>query len=248
VSGISVSYLSSKGLYTFTGNAPASSYQTLFRSFRLTTGATARTNVTLSFTINTGSGNASFFSETGHYYEFVTYSGNWSQARTHASNRFFNERQGYLATITSAEENDFIAQKVSSNGWIGASDAESEGTWKWVTGPETGTTFWQGASNGVRVSNMYANWNSSEPNNSGDYAEFIASSKGWNDLSGATTRSGYIVEYGGLSTDNVLGDYDETVVLNITNLKEDQFEKKLLRSRKLSAYASKLKIKNDKVK
>jgi hypothetical protein len=61
--------------------------------------------------------------------------------------------QGYLATITSQEENDFIEQKLSADGWIGASDdfeqiniaagsflyadqGEAEGRWYWVTGPE----------------------------------------------------------------------------------------------------------------
>ena len=54
VSGLSVSYNSSKGLYTVTGSGTASQYQTLFRSFQLTTGNTTASNVTLSFTINTG--------------------------------------------------------------------------------------------------------------------------------------------------------------------------------------------------
>ena len=221
VSGLSVSYNSSKGLYTVTGSGTASQYQTLFRSFQLTTGNTTASNVTLSFTINTGSGNASYFADTGHYYEFVSFSGDWLSAKAHAEARYYNERQGYLATITSAAENDFIAQKVSSNGWIGASDASVEGTWKWVTGPEAGTTFWQGQYNGSAINGMYSNWSSNEPNNWGgneDAVEFIASTKKWNDLPhSGTNRNGYIIEYGGLNTDNVLGDYAETIQLNITN-------------------------------
>jgi hypothetical protein len=61
---------------------------------------------------------------------------------------------GYLATITSPEENRcvhqlMLRQEMMSSGlngwsparWFGGSDAESEGTWKWMTGPETGTIF-----------------------------------------------------------------------------------------------------------
>ena len=44
--------------------------------------------------------------------------------------------QGYLATITSAEENAFIQSKTNGVGWIGASDHAVEGEWRWVTGPE----------------------------------------------------------------------------------------------------------------
>jgi uncharacterized repeat protein (TIGR02543 family) len=219
VSGLSVSYNSSKGLYTITGSGTASQYQTLFRSFQLTTGNTTASNVTLSFTINTGSGNASYFADTGHYYEYVSFYGTWAQAKANAATKSYNERQGYLATITTADENNFIAQKVSTNGWIGATDEAQEGYWRWATGPEAGTLFWIGNYNGSSYNGAYENWNPSEPNDSGneDYAEFIASSKGWNDLRSTHYRYGYIIEYGGLNTDNVLGDYAETVQLNITN-------------------------------
>ena len=92
-------------------------------------------------------------------------------------------------------------------GWIGGSDQEEEGTWKWVTGPEAGTVFWNGLSSGS--SPNYANWNSGEPNNAGneDYAHITDPSIGfaasWNDLpnnaqsSGPYQAKGYVVEYGG---------------------------------------------------
>lgn len=53
------------------------------------------------------------------------------------------------------------------NGWIGASDADSEGIWKWVTGPENGTQFWTGDTNagtnstsnyGSSYNGQYSNW------------------------------------------------------------------------------------------
>jgi len=57
--------------------------------------------------------------------------------------------RGYLATITSQVENDFIKGKTKGVGWIGASDAAVEGDWRWVTGPEgledggKGLLFWR---------------------------------------------------------------------------------------------------------
>ncbi len=207
VSGITVSYNSSKGVYTLTGSTTAANYQALFRSFTLHSGSTYRDNISLSFTINTGVGNATYFDVTGHYYEYISYYTYWANAKANAETRYFNERQGYLVTITSALENEFVAQKLSSNGWIGASDETFEGLWKWVTGPEAGQT----------LSSTYQNWATGEPNNSNneDYAQFYVGTKNWNDLGSSSTQPGYIIEYGGLATDQVLGDYEETITVNI---------------------------------
>lgn len=77
---------------------------------------------------------------------------------------------GYLASITSAEENNFISSKIqyATAVIIGGRDADEEGTWKWVGGPDNGTAFWRGcaanaASPGAALG--YASWSTGEPNN-----------------------------------------------------------------------------------
>ena len=163
-------------------------------------------------------GEPNFLPVTGHYYEFVSNLGiTWTNANIAASNRTYFGLQGYLATLTSQEESDFAGSQISGAGWIGASDAAVEGTWRWVTGPEAGTQFWAGAAGGMVTPPFnYAFWNSGEPNNSGneDYAHITENGVGingsWNDLSntgagsGVYQPKGYVVEYGGMPGDPVL--------------------------------------------
>ena len=153
-----------------------------------------------------------FFSGNGHSYQYVAGPVTWSQAQTAAAASSKYGAQGYLATITSQAENDFIATQLKSDSWIGASDAAVEGVWRWVTGPESGEQFWQGNGQNAgsnTVNGMYAHWNNpvtggtgQEPNDSGgneDCAEFYYSNNGlWNDLNCSSTL-GYIIEYGGLN-------------------------------------------------
>jgi hypothetical protein len=40
--------------------------------------------------------------------------------------------------------------KLSGQGWFGASD-EAVRIWRWMTGPEAGTQFWQGAAGGIQL-------------------------------------------------------------------------------------------------
>lgn len=154
---------------------------------------------------------ANYLPATDHFYEFVADEGiTWAQARLLAENRTYFGREGYLATLTSREEADFAGKQAAGAGWIGGSDEETEGEWKWVTGPEAGTVFWRGQVNGT--SPNFAFWNNGEPNDfrgnnttGEDYAHITDPSIGilgaWNDLpnKGGTDLyipRGYIVEYG----------------------------------------------------
>jgi gliding motility-associated-like protein len=163
------------------------------------------------FSINLG--DANFLPSTGHYYFYVADAGiTWTQARDAAAEQTYFGLQGYLATITTPEESQLAGEQSAGTGWIGGSDAEVEGTWRWVTGPEAGTIFWQGNFNGNAPNGEYAFWNTQEPNNAGDedYAHITSPNIGtlgsWNDLPETGDPNptsdyhpqGYIVEFGGL--------------------------------------------------
>jgi hypothetical protein len=154
---------------------------------------------------------ASFLSSTGHYYEFVgfdlpqTNGLTWEEAKSAAEGR-----QGYLATITSAEENTFIdsllPERISGYGltsaWLGGKQTSYK-SWSWATGPENGEQFFHLSDDNIyRINDMYTNW-SSDPNRpvfSSDLPYLLMNSKDWYtrglwDNASATYRSGYVVEY-----------------------------------------------------
>lgn len=141
-----------------------------------------------------------FFTDNGHLYEYVSFNSNWNNAKTAAEARSKYGASGYLVTVESQAENDFVAARLLNAGWMGASDSVSEGVWRWVTGPESGTQFWSGGIGGSTVGGNYANWGSGEPNDSSgeDCAQFLTGGSGkWNDLPCSTYNlPGYVVEYG----------------------------------------------------
>ena len=125
-----------------------------------------------------------------HFYEFVRTDITWYNAKNSASNRWFAGLQGYLATITSQDEQNFLSSSVATTpGWLGATDEGHEGTWYWVTGPE----------NGQRMS--YSFWCSGEPNNNNGNEHYLqafwSTEKRWNDLANDNmdAQDGYYVEY-----------------------------------------------------
>ena len=167
--------------------------------------------VTKTFSLTIGEAN--FLN--GHYYEFIPSPGiAWTAAEIISETMTYYGLQGYLATITSASEAQICGELTTGTGWIGANDAEDEGIWKWVTGPEEGMIFWNGNENGSAPPGVYSNWNTGEPNNvnNEDYAHITDESVGfpgsWNDLPNATnnqppqyTATGFVVEYGGMDGD-----------------------------------------------
>lgn len=97
----------------------------------------------------------------GHYYEPIAVGGviSWDQA-----NQAATQAGGYLATITSEEENDFVFALIDSpeywyssynlrGPWIGGIQepgaVEPGGGWTWITGEPF----------------VYTNWDATQPNN-----------------------------------------------------------------------------------
>ena len=89
-------------------------------------------------TVATIPGTNQFYSSaTGRYYEYVSGSNiSWSAAKTDAAAKTLNGLKGYLVHITTAAENEFIANETSASDiWIGATDTAAdgflEGEWRW---------------------------------------------------------------------------------------------------------------------
>jgi len=174
-------------------------------------------NRTFSITL----GQANYLPSTGHYYQYVSNTGiTWSAAKAQAESLRYYGLKGYLATLLSLEEAKLCGEQANGAGWVGGTDENTEGVWKWVTGPEglansgNGIVFWNGLANGS--SPNFAYWNINEPNQLGneDYAHITAPGVGiagsWNDLSNTGEASGnyqpkgFIVEYGGMPGDPIL--------------------------------------------
>jgi FG-GAP-like repeat/Lectin C-type domain len=230
---------STTGVISFDGIADNFVYQNALRQVTFST--LSSTPSTTPRNVQFVLGNLLANPENGHFYQFVTNNGiSWTDARNAATNgEDYFGLQGYLATITSSREQDFIQQRIQGNGWIGASDASTPDDWRWVTGPEglenngAGRQFWSGRANGSVVSGRYANWQAEEPNDFGgdeSYAHIIGNSSAypedstaigkWNDLRDAFplnspyTPLGYIVEYGGFAGEGTLK-FTGSVAVNV---------------------------------
>ncbi|MDA1179968.1 MAG: lectin-like protein [Planctomycetota bacterium] len=131
----------------------------------------------------------------GNWYQLVSGGGSnvtYAQAKAAAAALSHLGNPGYLATITSAAENNHIANSIGSysSAWIAGTDSAAEGMFRWDAGPENGNLFW----NGAPV--VYANFAAGEPNNTNndDFVEIAWWSATWNDATGNFGNC-YVVEY-----------------------------------------------------
>jgi Ca2+-binding RTX toxin-like protein len=205
---INWSYNTTSGVMTFTGTASSATYEAALRQVTYySDGTPSGSSREIEFSLGSNLSN----SENGHFYEFIAADGiTWTQAKVAAESKTYFGLQGYLTTVTSTSENAFIASKLQGEGWMGSSDAATEGVWRWVTGPEAGQQFWSGDESGNAVNGMYENWATGEPNNSSsdpsgeDHGHFLSGGN-WNDyLYNNTSIEGYVVEYGGMPGDPTL--------------------------------------------
>jgi hypothetical protein len=216
--GITQSWNSTTGILSFNGTTTASNWQTLLRTVRFkSTSSTCYANLRR---ITFVAGTVYYNPLTEHYYEYVAGSTSWTNAYNVSSAKSYFGRAGYLATILSEAENNFIWKLMSSDAWFGASDdvnyintakgstfyanqSAAEGKWHWVTGPEKGQNFSNGNTPSTTlVSGMYHKWAGGEPNGTSEaFGQFYSSNNGqWNDLANSTL-GGYICEYGDMPGD-----------------------------------------------
>lgn len=118
----------------------------------------------------------------GHFYKIYFEDMDWDIARQECI-----KLGGHLATITDAEEQQFIEELNSDHSclWIGGFLEDNQ--WRWVT----------------EEALVYSNWGEGEPNNSSNVIPYETNIAvwplKWNDLNNASwEQSGYICEWDGI--------------------------------------------------
>lgn len=150
--------------------------------------------------LSTSKGQAQTQGPNGHFYKVVLEPNLlWEEARIKAAQSTFNDQHGYLATISSAAEDQFInslRQQAGTNVvlWLGGSQQTNAATsadgWVWVGG--------EGAIAGENGGATYANWLAGEPNDAGgpNSEQFLAiAPNGWSSESDDGHVEGYVIEY-----------------------------------------------------
>lgn len=230
-SGTSLSFPINTGLTLSTGYTSFTSVTSLnfrgtqhdvnvaLKAMTLTMG-TVRSDVKINISAQEYDANYFYNPVNNHFYRFISGTVSYSKAKSDASNTTFKGKQGYLVTITSQNENDFISTNTTGNNiWIALTDVTTEGRWIIDAGPELGTVI-KTANSGGNITGQYNNWCSGEPNDASgeDYAVTKwGGGSCWNDVSGTNTNIlGYIIEFSEdfPTVTNFTGVYRSSVVLN----------------------------------
>ena len=138
----------------------------------------------------------------GHYYDRINFGENNETANWDVAKAAAEALNGYLVTLTSAEEAAFVSSNLDESGcWMGgyqeSGGSELDENWAWVTGEiwsytnweATNPDDWDGTPGGVGFEDGDENilqfvWGNDVP-----------WAGKWNDASAATTTYSYIIEY-----------------------------------------------------
>lgn len=164
--GFGYNFTGGKTQISFTGTMTNSN--AALAAMTVSTGSTNGT-ITIRVTASVNTSNVYYNPINGHYYKYVNINRLAKDAITAAESDVLYGVKGYLATITSAQEQAFIYANINaSNLWVGGTDDQTiinstcgtnyanqnaaEGKWTWVTGPEACQQFWDGNTN------VYMHW------------------------------------------------------------------------------------------
>ncbi len=137
----------------------------------------------------------SYDAATGKFYRLIESSQQFEIAKTNASQADINGVNGQLVTIRSQYENELVRSMMNgADIWIGALDTNFDGDWGWIDDGVEGDAFWTGGVSGSATAGSYANWNSSNEPNSGDYSAAMQSSGTWYDHAETATHH-YVIEW-----------------------------------------------------
>ena len=195
---------------SFTGTQ--ANINTVLASMKINTPSTkADINISVSATVNpTG---YFYLPTNGHFYRpmsgfsgVTAFSGTsptaYNNLKTYCTQQSFKGQTGYLMTITSSDEDNFVVNNVPGNNIIFAlTDNETEGRFVIDAGPENGTVV---RINSTNQQGQYNNWAGGEPNNWGPGEDYVVTKwngSQWNDFGPEATAfpgglGGYVIEFG----------------------------------------------------
>ena len=206
--GISGTYSPAEGILNLTGLSTVDNY---LKALRLIAFRTLSDDPevfahprSVSFTLVPAEAPDVVYNEaTGRYYRYVTQPMTWEQAELAAAQMTLFGLQGYLVTITSAEENELVraltgGQEVwlggAHNGWASNQPHDGKFRWYWAAGPETGMQF---SAHHFDVG-AYKNWRAGRPRGDDGRAHVFMNGSGqWED-DYETALKGFVVEFGGI--------------------------------------------------
>ncbi len=152
-----------------------------------------------------------------HYYEVINFNStgrmDWTQAEAYSENLTFNGLHGYLATITSASEDNFVWGLGSNGYFLGGFDHSTQDVagnwvhhnWQWVTGETFTYSRWLPGQ-----PDNWQDWSSLTPDNE-DYLMYGGGNtkRGWNDTN--IDSSFYINDFFGYATKGFVVEYSAPI-------------------------------------
>jgi len=129
----------------------------------------------------------------GHTYKFYN-----TENPYQVASDFAKSSGGYIVTVTSAQEQSFLGKSLMDLGmtkaWLGATDSEEDGIWRWNDGPEKGQAFYSANPNAGITG--FSHWFKGEPNNIDTEDCSLLFPDGWNDVSCLVEKAPLVIEIG----------------------------------------------------